>query len=85
MQDHLPRKIKSAMDLLLVRNWFEAAIEAKGGKKIGGGVGFGQADIDVEIDGCGYNVSISPYRHPMQKMYRLAALQKMDYDAANRE
>jgi hypothetical protein len=45
---------------LNMRNWLTSAVEAKGAKFTGGGVGFGQADIDIELDGCRYNISIKP-------------------------
>ena len=41
-----------------MRDWLKAACEAKGAKMIGGGFGFGQADIDIELDGCKFNISI---------------------------
>jgi len=43
-----------------IRDWLEKACEAQGAKKVGGGVGCGQADIDIELEGCRYNVSIKP-------------------------
>lgn len=43
-----------------MREWLEKAVEAKGAKKVGGGIGMGQADIDIELDGCRYNISIKP-------------------------
>jgi hypothetical protein len=43
-----------------MRTWLEEAVEAKGAKKVGGGIGMGQADIDIEIEGCRYNISIRP-------------------------
>lgn len=43
-----------------MRNWLQKAFEAQGGKMVGGGVGMGQADIDVELYGCRYNISIKP-------------------------
>jgi hypothetical protein len=45
---------------LNMRAWLQAAVEAKGAKMDGGGVGFGQADIDIELEGCRFNVSIKP-------------------------
>ena len=45
---------------LNMRDWLEKAVEAKGAKRVGGGIGMGQADIDVELDGCRYNISIRP-------------------------
>ena len=43
-----------------MREWLEKAVEAKGAKRVGGGIGMGQADIDIELDGCRYNISIRP-------------------------
>jgi hypothetical protein len=51
---------KDAGDLLEVRNWLKDAVEAKGALVDGSGVGFGQADIDIELNGSRYNVSIKP-------------------------
>ena len=41
-----------------MRDWVRDALEAKGAKMIGGGIGFGQCDIDIELEGCAYNLSI---------------------------
>ena len=43
-----------------MRDWLQGACEAKGGKMIGGGFGMGQADIDIELEGCRFNISIRP-------------------------
>ena len=43
-----------------MREWLQKACEAKGAKMTGGGIGMGQADIDIELDGCRYNISIKP-------------------------
>lgn len=45
---------------LNMRDWLERACEDAGAKRVGGGMGFGQADIDIELDGCRFNVSIRP-------------------------
>lgn len=42
------------------RKWLQEACEAKGAKTIGGGCGMGQADIDIILEGCKFNVSIRP-------------------------
>lgn len=42
------------------RDWLRAALEAKGAKITGGGVGLGQADLDFELEGCKFNVSLAP-------------------------
>lgn len=43
-----------------MRDWLRSACEAAGARFTGGGIGMGQADIDVEMDGCRYNISIKP-------------------------
>jgi hypothetical protein len=43
-----------------MRDWLQKACEAQGAKMVGGGVGMGQADIDIELDGCRYSISIKP-------------------------
>lgn len=43
-----------------MRGWLQKAVEAQGAKMVGGGVGMGQADIDIELDGARYNISIKP-------------------------
>lgn len=50
--------------LFNVRQWFQDAVEAKGGLVTGAGIGvkgsLGMADIDVEIDGFLFNLEITP-------------------------
>jgi len=50
--------------LFNVREWFRDAVEAKGAKVTGAGIGvkgsLGMADIDVEIDGYTFNLEITP-------------------------
>jgi hypothetical protein len=50
--------------LFNVRQWFCDAVEVKGGKVTGAGIGvkgnLGMADIDVEIDGYAFNLEITP-------------------------
>lgn len=46
--------------LLNSREWLTKAVEAKGAKVTGGGCGGGQADIDIKLEGCDFNVSIKP-------------------------
>jgi hypothetical protein len=41
-----------------MRAWVQSACEAKGAKMVGGGIGFGQADLDIELEGHRYNISI---------------------------
>jgi hypothetical protein len=48
---------------LNMRDWLTNAAEAMGAKTVGGGVGLGQADIDIELDGFRYNISIRPLPH----------------------
>lgn len=45
-----------------IRAWLRNALEAQGAKQIGAGIGLGQADIDIELDGHRYNVSIRPLK-----------------------
>ena len=42
------------------REWLQCAVESKGAKVTGSGVGCGQADIDIELEGFRFNVSIKP-------------------------
>ena len=42
------------------REWLQDALETKGAKIEGGGVGCGQADLSIVLDGCKFNVSIRP-------------------------
>lgn len=42
------------------RKWLQAALEAKGAKVTGAGMGGGQADLDIVLDGAQFNVSIRP-------------------------
>lgn len=53
----------SEMDLesfFSIRKWLQEACEARGAVMVGAGIGCGQADIDIEMDGCCYNISIRP-------------------------
>ena len=43
-----------------MRDWLDRACEAQGAKRLGSGIGFGQADIDIELEGCRFSVSIRP-------------------------
>jgi hypothetical protein len=43
-----------------MRDWLRKAIESKGARCTGGGVGCGQADLDFILEGQHYNVSIRP-------------------------
>lgn len=46
--------------LLNSRDWLTKAVVAKGAEVTGGGCGCGQADIDIKLEGCHFNVSIKP-------------------------
>lgn len=50
--------------LFNVRQWFQAAVEAKGAEVVGAGIGvkgtLGMADLDVKIDGYLFNLEITP-------------------------
>jgi hypothetical protein len=43
-----------------MRGWLQSACEAKGARMTGGGMGCGVADIDIELDGHHYNITIKP-------------------------
>lgn len=49
-----------AVALFNSRGWLQSALEAKGAKVVGGGCGLGQADLDIELEGFKFNVSICP-------------------------
>ena len=51
---------QDAIVALNLRDWLKSAVEAKGAKMTGGGVGCGGADIDIELEGCAYNIFIKP-------------------------
>jgi hypothetical protein len=42
------------------RDWLERALVAAHAKVTGKGCGMGQSDIDIELEGCRFNVSIRP-------------------------
>ena len=44
--------------LFNMRKWLQSAIEAKGAKQTGTGMGMGEADIDFTLEGHRYNVTI---------------------------
>lgn len=50
-----------------MRQWLQKAVEAAGAKVTGSGIGMGRADIDIELDGCRYNVSIKPLLNEAQQ------------------
>ena len=43
-----------------MREWLDKAVQAKGAKVIGGGCGMGQADLQIELEGFGYRIAITP-------------------------
>lgn len=45
---------------LSIRNWVSDACTAKGATFLGGGVGCGVADLQIEIEGFEYNITIKP-------------------------
>jgi hypothetical protein len=45
---------------LNMRDWLKRAVERQGARMTGGGIGCGQADIDIELEGHHYNISIRP-------------------------
>lgn len=48
-----------------IREWLTKAVEAAGAVRDAGGIGMGQADIDVELEGARYNITIRPL--PLRK------------------
>lgn len=50
--------------LFNLREWVRGALEAKGAKVIGAGIGcggtMGIADVQIEVDGCPCNIEIRP-------------------------
>ena len=56
-----PFGFESADDVkpaLNMRNWVSDAVVAKGAKVVGGGIGFGQINIDIELEGHLFTLSI---------------------------
>lgn len=45
---------------LNMREWVRAAVEAKGAKFTGGGFGADMCDLDIELEGFKYNISVCP-------------------------
>ncbi len=60
MPDVLAEDFGDPVTLLNSREWLQKALEAKGARITGGGCGFGQADLDMVLEGCKFNVSIKP-------------------------
>jgi len=58
--DKLSDDFGDPLTLLNSREWLQKALEAKGAKITGGGCGCGQADLDITLEGCKFNVSIRP-------------------------
>lgn len=46
--------------LLNLREWLSKALEQAGARRTGGGVGCGGADLEIELEGFKYDVSITP-------------------------
>lgn len=50
--------------LFNIRGWVQSALEAKGAKCVGAGIGvggtIGVADVQIELEGCQYNIGITP-------------------------
>jgi hypothetical protein len=46
--------------MLNMREWLESCVKAKGATVDGGGMGMGQADIDITLEGHQFNISIKP-------------------------
>lgn len=55
--------------LFNMREWVRAALEAKGAKVIGAGIGcggtMGIADIQIELEGCECNIEVRPLRRSL--------------------
>lgn len=58
--DRLADDFGDPIALLNSRTWLDKAMVAAGAKITGGGCGCGQADSDIELEGCKFNVSIRP-------------------------
>jgi len=43
-----------------IRDWLEHACVTHGARTTGAGIGFGQADLSIELDGHRYDISIRP-------------------------
>jgi len=46
--------------MLNMRDWLQRAVEGAGATMVGGGCGMGEADIDVNLEGHGFNIRIRP-------------------------
>lgn len=53
--------------LFASRQWLQQAIEAKGAKITGGGMGGGQCDLWFMLDGCEFMVSLKPVLEKPEK------------------
>jgi hypothetical protein len=58
--DCLAEDFGDPLTLMNSRDWLQKAIEAKGAKVTGAGIGGGQADMDFRLEGCEFNVSLKP-------------------------
>ena len=49
-----------ANEMINLRDWLKAALENAGGTTTGSGIGGCQVDVELELEGHRFNVSISP-------------------------
>jgi hypothetical protein len=56
----LSKEFDNPETLLNSREWLTNAVQAKGAEVIGTGCGLGQADIDIILKGCKFNISLRP-------------------------
>ena len=55
-------------ELINLRDWLRAALESAGGQTTGSGVGCNFVDIELELQGCRFDVTIKPIiRAPVRK------------------
>jgi len=55
-----------------MRDWLSNALLKAGGKQVGAGIGMGQADVDIVLDGMEYCVSIRPLSNKKGRAVKLA-------------
>jgi hypothetical protein len=48
------------VQLFNMLDWLQKVVEAAGAKMTGGSCGMGEADIDVELEGHQFNITIKP-------------------------
>ena len=49
-----------ATSLFNIRKWLQSAVESKGAKITGAGMGCGGADLDIILEGFNYTLTIKP-------------------------